>query len=272
LRAATRLAHSATLRTLDCTLAQLKAEIPLFTDQEIIVRTTDVPLRSSALLSSALQASTQTHTSTIVTRDTPKSYVHSYLDSELLGDYLWGLQQQIEEEHWSEGGNSAHHRPADKEEEQEREREQQRKQMQASPADVVKIYLFDLSETKAAELLLLDRFHQAVGLSSHRMVVGIQTGGTRALLDHLSMGAPVSIDPRNATRALLAQTVNVAFGLASPERSFLQATNQVHVDWRFSAVHSPYGPFSKQTTLPFFVRDAISRLVFRRHVRVLRVR
>ncbi len=70
-------------------------------------------------------------------------------------------------------------------------------------------FVFDLS---TPEILLLDRFHQA--LSFGDMAVAVQTRAPAALLDFSCAQKPLQFDARDATRPLLAALLQTTWGVA----------------------------------------------------------
>lgn len=140
--------------------------------------------------------------------------------------------------------------------------------------EVYPIYLFDLSNTE--EIILLDRFHQAMAFED--MVIAVRTSAGRTLLDYTcdvtsplrmpgSVGnhgealqpAAVTMDTQDASRAVLAATLSSVFSVASPTRTWAEVHGHSMEDWLFGTVPNPFSPFSPSLKVTWAQRDAARR-------------
>ncbi|GJP47219.1 hypothetical protein CLOM_g6435 [Closterium sp. NIES-68] len=118
------------------------------------------------------------------------------------------------------------------------------------------VFLFDLH---TAEPLLLDGRHRALAYDD--MVLAVRTKAPPMLAEYRCEGELVPMDPSNVTRAVLSAILQTAWGVAPTHESWSAIHNVSRHNWRWSVGMTPFGPFSRHTSLSMAHRDAALRNV-----------
>jgi len=121
---------------------------------------------------------------------------------------------------------------------------------------IIRVYLFDLRRT---DLLLLDRFHQAVSFPD--MVIGVQTRAGQSSLDYECSEQRLSMDPNDASRPVLAALLQTGWSIAATHERWSDLRNESVVDWMFSTAITPFGYLSPYMGLTFSQRDSAARSI-----------
>eukprot|EP00697_Spironema_sp_BW2_P015949 gnl/Spiro4/7009_TR3638_c0_g1_i1.p1 gnl/Spiro4/7009_TR3638_c0_g1~~gnl/Spiro4/7009_TR3638_c0_g1_i1.p1 ORF type:complete len:711 (+),score=187.76 gnl/Spiro4/7009_TR3638_c0_g1_i1:60-2135(+) len=119
---------------------------------------------------------------------------------------------------------------------------------------VVPVFLYDLD---SPNILLLDRFHQALPFDN--MVLAIQTQVPSALLDFNCANVAVSMPTMDATRAVLAAILQTVWGVPPIYKKWSPVHNSTLTDYMWAVGHTPFGYFSTSKTLSFVSRDTALR-------------
>jgi len=225
---------------LDAIKSELRS-LPLFPNQEIHFKKSELSLVDNNICAAIYTNSLSTHTSTVV-RSTIASQVHQYLDSKevhfWLNKYQTELFEMIEEKGKPFGGHSAE--PATVSQHQEEV--------------VLPIYIFDVSWK---EVLLLDRHHQAVSFPD--MVVAVQTTSSKIAYDLICKYYRVTVDGRDASRAVLASTLETVWGVSPTHQTWDPSHNKPRNDYLWAVGPTPFGQFSSSLQLSFSQTDAVAR-------------
>ena len=135
------------------------------------------------------------------------------------------------------------------------------------------VCLLSVLLTFGADILLFDRFHQAVSFND--IVVGVQTQAPAAIIDYRRVlsanrrasflqrcvvrscnGQSMQFDPRDASRAVLGALLQTAFGVAPTHRFWNPFLNDSETNFMWDIGHTPFAYFSKSLRLSFAQRDA----------------
>ncbi|GJP39609.1 hypothetical protein CLOM_g145 [Closterium sp. NIES-68] len=81
------------------------------------------------------------------------------------------------------------------------------------------------------------------------------------LAEYRCEGELVPMDPSNVTRAVLSAILQTAWGVAPTHESWSAIHNVSRHNWRWSVGMTPFGPFSRHTSLSMAHRDAALRNV-----------
>jgi len=119
---------------------------------------------------------------------------------------------------------------------------------------VVPVFIFDISDL---DILLIDRTHQAVSFPD--MVVAIQIPLSRAIFDYTCSGRTVAVNPKDATRPVMAALVSTLWGVAPTYQAWDVQHSQVKENYMWAVGNTPFGPFSSATTLSFAQTEAAKR-------------
>eukprot|EP00003_Mantamonas_plastica_P013822 TRINITY_DN2402_c0_g2_i6.p1 TRINITY_DN2402_c0_g2~~TRINITY_DN2402_c0_g2_i6.p1 ORF type:complete len:520 (+),score=112.14 TRINITY_DN2402_c0_g2_i6:49-1560(+) len=196
------------------------------------------PFRDCKMCVQAYAHALKSHTSTVYLSEL-KTQVHQYLDSKMLHHWLNHLQELFMED--DDDDDDDHHNGVS--------------------TVIIPIYLFNL---KTNDILLLDRFHQAVAFDD--MVVAVQTQAGKTVIDYVCNGRGMSFDTRDATRAILAASLQSIWGILPTHQSFNLANNRSVDNYLWSRSNTPFGPFSQSRQLSFALYDAAARHVLYSHV------
>lgn len=205
--------------------------------QTVAVNVSRVSSGECPLCVAALSHSRKPHTSNVLA-DGLRTQVHEYLHSKELREWLqkfemesWGLKDYLVEDY--------------------------RQQNQgAGSVRVLNAFVYDVD---SSDILLLDRFHQAV--SFRDMVVAVQTNAQAALVDFQCNGVAMTMDPSDPARAVLGALLETGWGVARTHDVWSHHRSTVEQNYLWSIGDTPFGPFSLSTRLSFAQRDAAARAI-----------
>ncbi|KAL6045728.1 DUF4261 domain-containing protein [Balamuthia mandrillaris] len=197
--------------------------IPLLQGQQLLFSKSDLSLLDNSLCASLYVNSIKTHTSTVV-RDNVRAKVHQYLDSKELHHWLSKYRKSLFET------------------------------LRVNSENVFPVFLFDVSYT---DILLLDRYYQAVSFPD--MIIAVQTPSPRLTFDYACDGQEISLDPRDASRPVLATLLQSIWGVSPTHISWDVAHSRKREDFLWSLGNTPFGPFSTSILLSFAQKDASVR-------------
>eukprot|EP00824_Muranothrix_gubernata_P000512 TRINITY_DN1058_c0_g1_i1.p1 TRINITY_DN1058_c0_g1~~TRINITY_DN1058_c0_g1_i1.p1 ORF type:complete len:727 (+),score=124.16 TRINITY_DN1058_c0_g1_i1:317-2182(+) len=179
----------------------------------------------------AYSHSLKSHTSNI-RLDGLRTQVHQYLDSKSLHDWL----EHFDANFWGITPTEENIR-------------------------VIPVFLYDLA---APNIILLDRFHQAVSFPD--MVIAVQTQVNKALVDFACKDKVVSFNMKDSTRAVMSALLQTVYGVAPTQQRWSPLHNATLDDFLWAVGNTPFGLFSYSKKLSFAQRDAAARNLIYTHM------
>ncbi len=119
---------------------------------------------------------------------------------------------------------------------------------------ILTAFVFDLS---SEQMLLLDRFHQAVAFDD--MVIAIQTKAPEAMVDQTCNGKPARFLPSDSSRAVAAALLQAGWGVSATHEAWNPVLAASETNYQWAVGHTPFAHFSSLKTLSFAIRDAAFR-------------
>jgi len=118
----------------------------------------------------------------------------------------------------------------------------------------IPIFLFDFDDS---DLYLLDKQHQA--LSFPDMVIAVQAKTRSFDTEFTCDGQSLDIYPQDATRSVLAATLQTVWGVAPTNQRWSSIHGKPEENYLWSLGNTPFGSFSNSLTLSFSQHDAASK-------------
>jgi len=116
------------------------------------------------------------------------------------------------------------------------------------------VFVFSLSDKN---LLLLDRFHQAVSFPDSIFAITTQSGPFT--VDFSCNDEVLTLDASDATRGIIGSVLETVWGVGSPSVTWNTALQQTQPDHLWGVGYTPWGPFSQSREISMSTRDAMLR-------------
>ncbi|XP_002991053.2 uncharacterized protein LOC9634447 [Selaginella moellendorffii] len=203
----------------------------LFHGQSLVFKRFTIDMDECALCSALLARSTKSYTSRVLI-DRYSLFVNDYIDSKQLHYLLAENQAELEKMAGSSGSSNNF------------------------MARIVPVYVFDL---KSDRIVMLDRDHQSMAFRD--MIIAIRSKGYQTVSEFNCNHRPMMVETRRLERPLVASLLQTLWGVTPTYLTWSSEHNSTFLDYTWSLGNTPFGPFSKLSSLSFAQRDAAPRNV-----------